>query len=83
MDRCEQTHTTWEEQQKMDALRRIYQRAVQIPLEIVEPLWSDYNAFEIGLNKITVRHFHFVSGVARSNFFARLASLSRTRVKRT
>ncbi|KAF8581991.1 Suf-domain-containing protein [Ramaria rubella] len=52
-----ETHTTWEEQQKMDALRRIYQRAVQIPLEIVEQLWSEYNAFEIGLNKITARKF--------------------------
>lgn len=38
----------------MDALRRIYQRAVQIPLENLEQLWSEYNAFEIGLNKITV-----------------------------
>ncbi|KAF8520032.1 hypothetical protein BU17DRAFT_89425 [Hysterangium stoloniferum] len=52
-----ETHTTWEEQQKMDALRRIYQRVVQIPLEIVEQLWSEYNAFEIGLNKITARKF--------------------------
>lgn len=49
-----QTHTTWEEQQKMDALRRIYQRAVQIPLESLEQMWSEYNAFEVGLNKITV-----------------------------
>ncbi|KIJ33188.1 hypothetical protein M422DRAFT_183517 [Sphaerobolus stellatus SS14] len=52
-----ETHNTWEEQQKMDALRRIYQRAVQIPLEILEQLWSEYNAFEIGLNKLTARKF--------------------------
>ena len=38
----------------MDALRRIYQRAVQIPLENVEILWKDYEAFERGLNQITV-----------------------------
>ena len=38
----------------MDALRRIYQRAVQIPLESLEQMWSEYNAFEVGLNKITV-----------------------------
>lgn len=38
----------------MDALRRVYQRVVQIPLENLEQLWSEYNAFEIGLNKITV-----------------------------
>ena len=39
----------------MDALRRVFQRAVQIPLENVEILWKDYEAFERGLNQITVR----------------------------
>ena len=39
----------------MDALRKVYHRAVQIPLENVEVLWKDYEAFENGLNKITVR----------------------------
>lgn len=47
--------TTWEEQQKMDALRKIYHRAVQIPLENVEILWKEYETFENSLNKITVR----------------------------
>jgi hypothetical protein len=68
----------------MDALRRIYQRAVQIPLEIVEQLWSDYNAFEIGLNKITVRRICcFCSRVAERDPFPRPASSFRTRAKRT
>ncbi|KAL5512152.1 hypothetical protein ACEPAG_3673 [Sanghuangporus baumii] len=49
--------STWEEQQKMDQLRKIYQRAVQIPLENVETLWKDYEAFESGLNKITAKKF--------------------------
>lgn len=52
-----ETHNTWEEQQKMDALRRVYQRVVQIPLENLEQLWSEYNSFEVGLNKITARKF--------------------------
>ncbi|ELU44944.1 mRNA 3'-end-processing protein RNA14 [Rhizoctonia solani AG-1 IA] len=47
--------TTWEEQQKMDALRRLYHRAVVIPLENVEQLWRELDQFENGLNKITVR----------------------------
>lgn len=47
-------NSTWEQQQKMDHLRKIYQRAVQIPLENVETLWKDYEAFENGLSKITV-----------------------------
>ena len=49
-----QTNTTWEEQQKMDAVRRAYQQAVQIPMENVKRLWEDYQEFENGLNKITV-----------------------------
>ena len=39
----------------MDALRKVYHRAVQIPLENVEILWRELDAFENGLNKITVR----------------------------
>ncbi|TDL17626.1 Suf-domain-containing protein [Rickenella mellea] len=49
--------TTWEEQQKMDALRKVYHRAVQIPLENVEVLWKELDAFEMGLNKITAKKF--------------------------
>jgi cleavage stimulation factor subunit 3 len=37
----------------MDALRKAYHRAVQIPLDNVERLWQDYEAFETGLNRIT------------------------------
>ena len=50
-----QTSTTWEQQQKMDALRCVYHRAVQIPLENVEQLWRELDAFENKLNKITAR----------------------------
>ncbi|KAF9236911.1 hypothetical protein BU15DRAFT_76511 [Melanogaster broomeanus] len=52
-----ETTTTWEEQQKMDALRKVYHRAVQIPLENVEKLWSELETFENGLNKITAKKF--------------------------
>ena len=38
----------------MDALRKVYHRAVQIPLENVEVLWQELEAFENGLNRITV-----------------------------
>ncbi|EIW81739.1 Suf-domain-containing protein [Coniophora puteana RWD-64-598 SS2] len=51
------TTNTWEEQQKMDALRKVYHRAVQIPLENVEKLWSELETFESGLNKITAKKF--------------------------
>ena len=38
----------------MDAIRRAYQQAVQIPMENVKRLWEDYQEFENNLNKITV-----------------------------
>lgn len=39
----------------MDALRKAFQRAVQVPLNNVEQIWQEYNAFENGLSKMTVR----------------------------
>ncbi|KAF8972103.1 hypothetical protein BDZ97DRAFT_1783153 [Flammula alnicola] len=52
-----QATTTWEEQQKMDALRKVYHRAVQIPLDNVERLWQELETFETNLNKITAKKF--------------------------
>ncbi|KAJ7476939.1 Suf-domain-containing protein [Mycena galericulata] len=52
-----ETTGTRDEQLKMDALRKVYHRAVQIPLDNVEQLWSDLEAFETGLNKITAKKF--------------------------
>jgi cleavage stimulation factor subunit 3 len=39
----------------MDALRKTYHRAVQIPLENVERLWSKLATFENNLNSITAK----------------------------
>lgn len=50
-----ETHTTWDAQQRMDALRSAYHRAVVIPIDNVEALWRELDAFETNLNKITVR----------------------------
>ncbi|KAF8650367.1 hypothetical protein AX16_005263 [Volvariella volvacea WC 439] len=52
-----ETNGIWEEQQKMDALRKVYQRAVQIPLDIVERLWQEYETFETNLNRTTAKKF--------------------------
>lgn len=52
-----ETSSTWEEQQKMDALRKAYHRAVQIPLDNVERLWTELETFETNLNKITAKKF--------------------------
>lgn len=49
--------TTWDQQQNMDALRKVYHRAVQIPLDNVGRLWQDLEAFEMKLSRITAKKF--------------------------
>jgi cleavage stimulation factor subunit 3 len=52
-----EANTTYEEQQRMDALRRVYRKAIAIPLTNIESLWRDYDTFENGLNRITAKKF--------------------------
>lgn len=47
----------WQDQQKMDVLRKAYQRAISIPMANVNYLWKEYDQFEMGLNKMTGRKF--------------------------
>lgn len=51
---CVQAIGGWQEQQKMDALRKAYQKAVCIPLNNIEQLWKDYDSFEHQMSKMTV-----------------------------
>ena len=44
----------WQDQQKMDTLRKAYQRAICVPTQAVNALWKEYDQFEMGLNKMTV-----------------------------
>ncbi len=44
----------WQDQQKMDSLRKVYQRAICIPHQFTNLLWKEYDGFEMGLNKMTV-----------------------------
>lgn len=46
-----------EQQQRMELLRKIYHRAIWTPLNNIEQLWQDYDAFENALNKITAKKF--------------------------
>lgn len=52
--------SNWQDQQKMDSLRKIYQRAICVPTQSTNILWKEYDSFEMGLNKITVRSCTFV-----------------------
>ncbi len=45
----------YEEQQKMDSLRKIYHRAISIPNSHLEIIWKEYDAFENGLNSLTAK----------------------------
>lgn len=47
----------WQDQQKMDLLRKTYQRAICVPMQATNLLWKEYDLFEMGLNKMTVRCF--------------------------
>ncbi|KAI9738217.1 MAG: mRNA 3'-end-processing protein rna14 [Cirrosporium novae-zelandiae] len=48
---------SWQDQQKMDLLRKTYQQAICIPTQAVNALWKEYDQFEMGLNKLTGRKF--------------------------
>lgn len=49
---------TWQDQQKMDQLRKAYQRAITVPMSALNGLWKEYDQFEMSLNKITVLSPH-------------------------
>ncbi|WFC99890.1 mRNA 3'-end-processing protein rna14 [Malassezia yamatoensis] len=48
---------SWQEGQKMDLLRKIFRRAVVIPINQVEAIWREYDAYENALNKVTAKKF--------------------------
>lgn len=46
--------TSWQDQQKMDQLRKAYHRAICVPMAATNTMWKEYDAFEMSLNKATV-----------------------------
>ena len=52
--------TNWQDMQKMDTLRKVYQRAVSIPHSATLEIWRDYDKFETTYNKTTVCSFFSV-----------------------
>lgn len=47
--------SNWQDMQKMDTVRKVYQRAVAVPTNATMDLWRDYDRFEMSLNKVSVR----------------------------
>ncbi|KAJ2899933.1 uncharacterized protein MKZ38_002732 [Zalerion maritima] len=49
--------TSWQDQQKMDQLRKAYQRAICVPISNLNIIWKEYDGLEMNLNKMTGRKF--------------------------
>jgi cleavage stimulation factor subunit 3 len=47
--------SNWQDMQKMDTLRKVYQRAVSVPHNATLDIWRDYDKFELNINKVSVR----------------------------
>ena len=47
--------TQYEEGQKITALRKVYQRAVETPMQNVEDIWKEWDQYENNLNAQLVR----------------------------
>lgn len=47
----------WEQQQKIDLIRKVYKKALVIPTENIETLWSQYTRWENELNQATAQKF--------------------------
>ncbi|KAJ3237989.1 mRNA 3'-end-processing protein rna14 [Chytriomyces hyalinus] len=46
---------SFELQQMMDLQRKVFHKALSIPLTNIEAIWKEYDAFENGLNKLTAK----------------------------
>lgn len=55
--KAEEVVSSYEEQHKMDQLRKIFHRAIQTPLHNIETIWKDYDAYENSLSKLTAKKF--------------------------
>ncbi|KAJ3023453.1 UNVERIFIED_CONTAM: mRNA 3'-end-processing protein rna14 [Siphonaria sp. JEL0065] len=47
----------YEEQQMMDLQRKVYHKALSIPLSNIEAIWREYDIFENSLHKLTAKKF--------------------------
>ncbi|KAF2685690.1 Suf-domain-containing protein [Lentithecium fluviatile CBS 122367] len=49
--------SNWQDMQKMDSLRKAYQRAIAVPTNATLEIWREYDRFEMNLNKVTGRKY--------------------------
>ncbi|KAI2732608.1 hypothetical protein CBS147332_1747 [Penicillium roqueforti] len=74
----------WQDQQKMDLLRKAYQRAIGVPTQAVNTLWKEYDQFEMNLNKLTGRKFlqeHSPSYMTARSSYTELQNITRDLIR--
>ncbi|KAJ5158581.1 RNA-processing protein HAT helix [Penicillium coprophilum] len=74
----------WQDQQKMDLLRKAYQRAIGVPTQAVNILWKEYDQFEMNLNKLTGRKFlqeHSPSYMTARSSYTELQNITRDLIR--
>ncbi|CAG7947211.1 unnamed protein product [Penicillium nalgiovense] len=74
----------WQDQQKMDLLRKAYQRAIGVPTQAVNALWKEYDQFEMNLNKLTGRKFlqeHSPSYMTARSSYTELQNITRDLIR--
>ncbi|KAF2470295.1 uncharacterized protein BDR25DRAFT_343074 [Lindgomyces ingoldianus] len=47
--------SNWQDMQKMDTLRKVYQRAIAVPTSALLEIWREYDRFELSFNKAAGR----------------------------
>ena len=45
----------WQDQQKVDTMRKVYQRGISVPTQATQALWKEYDAFERSADPKNVR----------------------------
>lgn len=53
--KTQRTNTPFEESQKISAIRKVYQRALELPLLTLDQIWKDYDHWEHSLNRDLAR----------------------------
>lgn len=77
--------TGWQDAQKVDLLRKAYQRAIKVPSGELTKLWKEYDNFELQINKTNGRKHlqeqspHYMTArTARTQLEQRTAGLERS-----
>jgi cleavage stimulation factor subunit 3 len=75
--------SNWQDMQKMDTLRKVYQRAVSVPHNATLEIWRDYDKFEMSANKTVVCLYPTTYCLLKANPFDRAVNKCKRHRQRT